>query len=88
MKPDINNYLNADIGFLIDECVHDERLRGILKDKWINGWSYKRLADKYHLGERHIERIIDNQGDRLLLKIYPILKAQGKFKYDLTEPSQ
>lgn len=88
MKPDINNYLNADIGFLIDECVHDQRTRGILKDHWIEGLSYKELENKYHLGTRQIERIVDKQGDRLLLKIYPILRSQGLFRYDLTEPSQ
>ena len=84
MKPDINNYLNADIDFLIDECVHDLRTRQILKDHWKDGLSYKELEDKYHLGTRQIQRIVDKQGDRLLLKIYPILKAQGLFKYDIT----
>lgn len=87
MKANVDEYLNADISFLIEECVHDIRIRKILKDHLIDGLSYKELSDKYHLGDRQLERIVSKQGDRLLLEIYPILKAQGKFEYDLTKPN-
>lgn len=51
-------YRNTDIAELISEYIHSKRDREIIADRLIDGMMIKELADKYHLTERQIQRII------------------------------
>lgn len=51
-------YTNSQINDLIDEHIHSERDRKILKDRLINGYTYSELAEKHYLSERQIKRIV------------------------------
>ena len=56
---DLENVTNSEIAKLIDEYIHSERDREILKDRLINGYIFARLADKYYpLSERQIKNIV------------------------------
>lgn len=51
-------YSNADMARAIDEYVHNAKYREILKDKLIDGLSYKEIADKGKISERHAWTIV------------------------------
>lgn len=53
-----DNISNREISELIDEWVHDERNRQILKDRYINGLLFNDLAEKYGLSVRHTQTIV------------------------------
>ena len=78
MKADTTFFSNCEIRKLVDEYCHEIRYRELLKDRLCDGLSFGELSDKYHIGERQLQKIIDSRGDKLLLEIYPVLKQQGK----------
>jgi DNA-directed RNA polymerase specialized sigma subunit len=51
-------YSAAGISEWIDDYIHNERDRNILKDRFIEDMPFKLLEDKYHLSDRHIKRIV------------------------------
>ena len=51
-------YTNSGIILLIDEYVHSERDRGILKRRYVDGLTYERLAEEFDLSVAQIKRII------------------------------
>lgn len=51
-------YTNSGIAQVIDEYIHSERDRGIIKDRLINGLSIERLADKYDRSPRAMQRTV------------------------------
>lgn len=51
-------YKNSDIANLIDEYVHSERDRAILKRRYIDGICYEPLAEEFDLSVRQIKNII------------------------------
>ena len=59
-------YTNTQIAELIDEYIHSERDRRIMKSRYIDGLTFKELEDKYHLSERRIKAICYKEFDRLL----------------------
>lgn len=62
------DYTNSQIIALIDEHIHKERDRAILKDRLVNGMCYEPLAEKYDLSVQRVRDIV--------------YKAQSKlFKY-------
>lgn len=78
MKADTTFFSNSEIRKLVDEYSHELKYRELLKDRLCDGLSFCELANKYHIGERQLQKIIDSGGDKLLLEIYPVLKQQGK----------
>ena len=59
-------YSNSQISGLIDEWVHSERNRQILKRRFIDGITYERLAEEFDLSVRQIKKIVYEEGDRVL----------------------
>lgn len=51
-------YTNTQIASLIDDYIHSERDRAILKRRLIDGILYDKLADEFELSERHVKRIV------------------------------
>ena len=65
MKKD---YKNSDVSALIDEYIHSERDRQIIKDRLIDGLTFTELSQKHYLSERQIKRIV-KKADKILIKL-------------------
>jgi len=64
----MKEYMNSQIAALIDEYIHSQRDREILKDRFINGLTFSELSGKYYLSERQIKRIVA-KADTIFLKL-------------------
>ena len=51
-------YTNSQIIEAIDEHIHSERDREILKDRFVNGLIYEKLSEKYDLSVKQIRNIV------------------------------
>ena len=51
-------YTNSQMVSYIDEKVHDEKARAILKRRFIDGVTYERLAEEFNYSTRQIIRIV------------------------------
>lgn len=63
------NYTNSEINFLIDEHIHSERDRKILKRRLIDGITYEALAEEFELSTRYIKTIVYRSESKLFKKI-------------------
>lgn len=63
---DIKELSRADIHSLIDEWVHNERNREILKRKLTDGITFERLAEEYKLTPRQVQRIVYKEKNTLV----------------------
>lgn len=55
---DLDNISNSEIEKLIDEWIHSERDRRILKRRLIDGICYEPLADEMDMSVRQIKNIV------------------------------
>lgn len=55
----------TEIEFLIDEWIHNERDRKILKRRLIDGVCYEPLAEEFDLSVRQVKSIVYKQQNRL-----------------------
>lgn len=62
---DLDNISNSEIEHLIDEWIHSERDRKILKRRLIDGICYEPLADEMDMSVRRIKDIVSKAEDRL-----------------------
>lgn len=60
---------NSEIEHLIDEWVHSERDRKILKRRFIDGICFEPLAEEFDLSVRQVKSIVYKSGQKVLLKI-------------------
>lgn len=51
-------YTNSQISALIDEHIHNQRDRQILKDRLIDGLTYEKLAEKHDLSFQRVRTIV------------------------------
>lgn len=51
-------YTNSCISALIDEYIHSERDRKLLKRRLIDGICYEPLAEEFDLSDRQVRRIV------------------------------
>lgn len=51
-------YKNSDLVIIIDEYIHSERDRSILKRRYIDGIYYEPLAEEFDLSIRQVKNII------------------------------
>ena len=61
----MREYTNSEIQKLIDEHIHSERDRLIMKMCFIEGYTYEKIAEKVDLTPRHISRIISKHMEKL-----------------------
>lgn len=61
----MKEYKNSDIMYLIDEYVHNERNRHILKRRLIDGVCFEPLAEETGLSVIHIKTIVYKEQDKL-----------------------
>jgi len=64
-------YKNSDIANMIDEYIHSERDRAILKRRYIDGVCYEPLAEEFDLSVRHVKNIVYKYD-------YILMKKEGK----------
>lgn len=63
------DYTNSQIALLIDEYIHSERDRKIMKRRLIDGICYEPLAEEFGLSVPQIKRIIYRQQEVLFLRL-------------------
>ena len=56
---------NTEIINLINEYIHSERDRKLLKDRLVNGYTYEKLGELHDLSEIQVKRIVYKQTERL-----------------------
>jgi AraC-like DNA-binding protein len=54
----MKDYTNSQICDLIDEHIHSERDRAILKRRLIDGCCFEPLAEEFSMSDRQIKRIV------------------------------
>lgn len=59
------DYSNSQIAELIDEWIHSERDRAIMKRRLIDGLTHEKLAEEFDMSVRQIKRIIYKNMDML-----------------------
>lgn len=62
----MKDYTNSQICALIDEHIHSERDRKILKRRLIDGVCYEPLAEEFDMSDRQIKRIIYKLQERIM----------------------
>jgi len=61
----VKDYTNSQIAALIDEHIHSERDRAILKRRLIDGCCFEPLAEEFGMSDRQIKRIVYKLQERL-----------------------
>lgn len=59
------DYTNSEISVRIDEYIHSERDRAILKRRLIDGLKYEALAEEFYLSDRQVKKIVKDGYIRL-----------------------
>lgn len=67
----VTELTNSQIAALIDERIHSERDRAILKRRLIDGICYEPLAEEFDLSVRQIKNIVYKSQDKLFRQ-FPI----------------
>jgi AraC-like DNA-binding protein len=62
---DLKDLYTDDIEFLIDQCIHNEVHRKILKRRLLDHVKYENLAEEFNYSPRHIKRIVYKSQDIL-----------------------
>ena len=60
-------YTNSGVSSLIDEYIHYERDRAILKRRLIDGITYEALAEEFDLSVTQVKRIV-YKGEDIIFK--------------------
>ena len=61
----MKEYKNSEMSDLIDEYIHSERDRGILKRRLLDGVCYEPLAEEFDLSVRQVKTIVYKAQERL-----------------------
>ena len=67
-------YSNSDMARVIDDYIHSERDRLILKRRYIDGICYEPLAEEFDLSVRQVQNIIYKHENMIFNKIKSTLK--------------
>ena len=59
-------YTNSQIERIVDEHIHSQRDRDVLKSRYIDGLTYEQLGEKYDLTDRQVKNIVYKHQDTLL----------------------
>ena len=60
------DYSNSQMSALIDEYIHNQKYRDILKYRFIDGLTYEAIAEKVDMSPQHIKTIIYKAQNKLL----------------------
>jgi DNA-directed RNA polymerase specialized sigma subunit len=62
---DLSNITNTQISHIIDEYIHSERDRALLKRRYIDGICFEPLAEEFDLSVVQVKRIVYKQSEHL-----------------------
>ena len=62
-------YLNSQVSYLIDEYIHSERDRKILKRRLIDGIFFEPLAEEFELSVRRVKDIVYKGQEKIFTKL-------------------
>jgi len=65
-QKEMTDYTNSRISELIDEHIHSERDRKILKRRLIDGICYEPLAEEFDLSVSQVKRIVYKSENRII----------------------
>lgn len=63
------DYSNSRMETLIDEWIHSDRDRLILKRRLVDGWTYRQIADAVDMEESTCKRKVYKLQEKLFAKI-------------------
>ncbi len=63
----MREYTNSEVTDAIDELIHSERDRSILKRRLIDGLTYEKLAEEFDLSVTQVKRIV-YKGEDIIFK--------------------
>lgn len=58
-------YRNSEVSFAIDEFVHSERDRAILKRRLIDGICFEPLAEEFGMSVRQVKNVVYRERERV-----------------------
>lgn len=59
----------SEVEHIIDEWCFNDRYRRVLKLRFLEGYTYEEIAEIVGMSDRQIKRIVQRQGDKILLKL-------------------
>lgn len=62
-------YTNSEISAIIDEVIHSERNRLLLKRRLIDGICYEPLSEEFNLSVRQTKSIIYREQEKIFKKL-------------------
>lgn len=62
-------YTNSEIRDIIDELIHSERNRNLLKRRLIDGLTYERLAEEFDMSVRQVKNVIYKEQEKVLKRL-------------------
>lgn len=65
MKYDFSNMPNSQINHLIDEWIHNEKYRTVLKYRLLDGFTFEKIAEIMQMSDRHIKTIVYKSEEQL-----------------------
>lgn len=65
----VSDYTNTQISCAIDEYIHSERDRKILKRRLIDGICFEPLAEEFGLSVRQVKSIVYKSQEKLFKKL-------------------
>lgn len=63
------DYSNSEIAAIIDDTIHNERNRAILKRRFIDGICLEPLAEEFSLSVSQVKNIIYHNENRIFKKL-------------------
>lgn len=66
----VMEYTNSEITNLIDEHIHSERDRAILKRRLVDGIRYEKLAEEFELSVRQVKNIVYKAEEKLFKHLH------------------
>lgn len=60
------DYTNSQIGNIIDEHIHSQRDRQIMKRRMIDGICFEPLAEEFDLSTVQVKRIVSRERSRIM----------------------
>jgi len=71
-------YTNSEVAKAIDEYIHSERDRAILKRRLIDGMYFEPLADEFRMSVRQIKNIVYRGQERVFAQMRKEKLSTGK----------
>lgn len=59
-------YTNSQISMVIDEYIHVQKHRDLLKRRLIDGITYEKLAEEFDMSVRQVKNVIYKEQDKVL----------------------